>query len=474
MSETDGDLVREMRRHVGQRGTPKQAKDAVNPSSIHKWCAALGIDNPRYFVGGRAAAKERVPVVAPPAMLCVWNLPGYSPEPEDINCPRTKVFSLLKKAGFTSVIGTGTEEVYTKPVSIGEVLVSTLSLLEVSDLKTTAMGIGFFITTLTEFVSGDGELVGSWKFTTFNFKSRELTEEEVARKKASEEAASRIPRALRVRPRPGVMRETEFFWEGAKKGELRIQQCGACGLLAHPPVVRCPACGSYEFGYQISNGKAKLHAFVEPVYPQMPFMTYPYVVGLVDLDEGTRLLTNIVHCPPEHVKIGMDLDLVFQQTDFEMILPMFRPSQPSRRLKTLNCDDVDVGSQLPLWPLDVTTKLVVAGALATGDYTDIHHEVAAAKRVGAKDLLMNVLTSVGLCNRYVEDWAGPGAQMKGVSVRLGAPSIVGDTITFSAEVTSKEIIGDTGRLTISVRGSNSIGDHVSGILTVDLPSGVSE
>src|SRR5690606_23734340 len=133
---------------------------------------------------------------------------------------------------------------------------------------------------------------------------------------------------LLVRPRPAVMKETAFFWEGAQAGELRIQQCRGCQRLAHPPVVRCPACGSYDLGFRIASGKATLYSFVEPVHPPMPFMRYPYIVGLVELEEGTRLLTNIVHCAPEQVRIGMPLELVFQQTDPELRLPMFRPAAP--------------------------------------------------------------------------------------------------------------------------------------------------
>ncbi len=134
------------------------------------------------------------------------------------------------------------------------------------------------------------------------------------------------PKALPPRPRPGVSRDTEFFWEGCKERELRIQKCEGCGRLTHPPVVRCAQCGSYEFGYRVASGAGTLYSFVEPVHPPMPFMEYPYIVGLVELAEGTRLITNLVDIDPEEVRIGMPLALTFVQTDPELILPMFRPA----------------------------------------------------------------------------------------------------------------------------------------------------
>ncbi len=133
-------------------------------------------------------------------------------------------------------------------------------------------------------------------------------------------------KAATLRPRPGISRDTAFFWEGITQGELRIQRCQSCERLFHPPVVRCPDCGIYDLGYLVSEGKGTIYSYVEPCHPKLPCFDYPYVVGLVELTEGTRLLTNIVDVAPNQVSVGMPVELVIRQTDPELALPMFRPA----------------------------------------------------------------------------------------------------------------------------------------------------
>lgn len=469
--DDDAALVARLRDLIGEKGVAKPARDAVNQATIRTWCDAMGEQNPVHTDATAAASSPWGEIVAPSAMLGVWTLAGNVPRILDPGCPRSRALKILEDAGYPSVIGTDTAERYLRPLRLGERLAGVLSLVEVSEQKTTGLGTGYFLTTLTEFTNQEGELVGTWKFRVFKFKPRVPTDEELAKKQARKEQLAGIPKHMLIRPRPAIMRETGFFWEGCKARELRIQQCGGCSHLAHPPVVRCPECGSYDLRYKVASGKATLHSFVEPVHPPMPFMTYPYVVGLVDLEEGTRLLTNIVHCPPELIKVGMALELVFQETDPDMTLPMFRPVSPARNTVTLAYDEIHIGQILPLWPLDVTTRLVVAGALATRDFEDIHHEVAAARRAGLKDLFMNVLTTNGLCARYLGDWAGPDARVASVDVRLGVPNVVGDAMIFSATVTDKRVIDGKGVVTVALRCSNSKGDHAKGGATVELPPG---
>ena len=469
--DDEASLLADLRVLVGRKGPPQRARDAVNEATIRNWCDAIGEQNPVYTDAAAAARSRHGGIVAPEAMLGVWTLEGNRPRKTDPECPRSQALARLAEAGYASVIGAHTEERYIRPLRLGERLSGTLAVVDVSERKTTALGSGYFVTTLTEFANEAGEPIGEWKFRIFCFRLHEPSADELAKKQATKDQLAKTPRHLLLRPRPAVMRETAFFWEGCKARELRIQQCGGCSRLSHPPVVRCPACGSYELRHTVASGRATLYSFVEPVYPPMPFMSYPYVVGLVELAEGTRLLTNIVHCPPELVKIGMELELVFVDTDPELTLPMFRPAPPTRRVETRRYDEVAVGDELPLWPVDVTTRLVVAGALATRDFEDIHHEVAAAKRVGMKDLFMNVLTSNGLCARYLRDWAGPDARLAGIDLRLGVPNVVGDAMTLSGSVASKAIVDGRGLITLNLRGSNSCGDHVKGTATVELPGG---
>jgi uncharacterized OB-fold protein/acyl dehydratase len=471
-SNDDAVLLEKLRSFIGEKATPQVARDPVNHSTIRNWCDAMGERNPIYTDADLATQSSYEGIVAPMAMLDVWTMPGNIPRPYDPADPRAKVFALLEEAGYKSVVGTNTREDYLRPLRLDELLTATLSLKDVSERKTTGMGTGYFVTTITEFTNQDGERVGTWEFCTFKFKPRELSDEELAKKKKRKEQMAKIPKYMRVRPRPGIMKETEFFWDGVKAHELRIQHCQGCQRLAHPPVVRCPECGSYELGYQVASGRATLYSFVEPVYPPMPFMRYPYVVGLVELEEGTRLVTNIVNCAPEQVEIGMPLELTFVETDPEMTLPMFRPTIPPRNSDhTLTLDEVELDQQLALHPIDVTSQLVIGGAIASRDFENIHHEKAAAQHAGLKDVFMNVLTTTGICARYINDWAGPGALVRAIDIRLGVPNVAGDVMTLSASVAAKEVVDGRGLVTLSIRATNGIGDHVTGTVTVELPIG---
>lgn len=136
-------------------------------------------------------------------------------------------------------------------------------------------------------------------------------------------------------------------------------------------------------------------------------------------------------------------------------------------------DDVTVGEELPELVLPVTRTLIVAGAIASRDYQDVHHDAALAKARGSEDIFMNILTTNGLVGRYVTDWAGPGAVLEKVAIRLGAPNYPDDTMTLSGRVEEREEpAGRTdGRaaVSLSIRGRNSRGDHVTGTVRVALP-----
>jgi acyl dehydratase len=136
-------------------------------------------------------------------------------------------------------------------------------------------------------------------------------------------------------------------------------------------------------------------------------------------------------------------------------------------------DEVSVGEQLPELAVAVTRTSIVAGAIASRDYQDVHHDPELAKMRGSEDVFMNILTTNGLVGRYVTDWAGPGAVVERVSIRLGAPNYPGDTMTLSGTVTEKSDPGarHDGRASVvlSVRGRNSRGDHVTGTVQLALP-----
>ncbi|MDQ1395317.1 MAG: 3-oxo-4,17-pregnadiene-20-carboxyl-CoA hydratase beta subunit, partial [Acidimicrobiaceae bacterium] len=120
---------------------------------------------------------------------------------------------------------------------------------------------------------------------------------------------------------------------------------------------------------------------------------------------------------------------------------------------------------LPVLDVPLTRTLIVATALASRDFQDVHHDPELARERGSKDIFMNILSTNGFVGRFVTDWAGPDATIKKIAIRLGAPNYPGDVMRMTGEVTAKQ----DGLIEVSVRGANGLGDHVTGTVTVLLP-----
>lgn len=125
-----------------------------------------------------------------------------------------------------------------------------------------------------------------------------------------------------------------------------------------------------------------------------------------------------------------------------------------------------VGDKLPELAIPITATLVAGGAIATRDWSLVHHDKAAAQAAGAKDIFMNILTTNGLIGRFVTDWAGPQALVTDISIKLGAPNFPGDTMTFSGTVT--EYDEATSATVLEITGQNNMGSHASAIVKVVL------
>ncbi|MFB6984830.1 MaoC family dehydratase [Streptomyces sp. NPDC056178] len=125
-----------------------------------------------------------------------------------------------------------------------------------------------------------------------------------------------------------------------------------------------------------------------------------------------------------------------------------------------------VGEELAPLEIAVTRTLIVAGAIASRDYQDVHHDAELAREKGSPDIFMNILTTNGLVGRYVTDRLGPSAELRRVAIRLGAPNYPGDTMVLSGTVTA---LGDDGTAEVKVVGTNGLGRHVTGTVTVGVP-----
>jgi acyl dehydratase len=135
--------------------------------------------------------------------------------------------------------------------------------------------------------------------------------------------------------------------------------------------------------------------------------------------------------------------------------------------KTKRFDDVNVGDELPALAIPLTVPLIAGGAIATRDYFPGHHDLDAARALGSPHIFMNILTTNGLVQRFVESWSGDDSRLKSVKIKLGAPNYPGDTLTFSGQVSDKQV-GDRS-IEVSLKGKNSLGNHVTGTVRVQLP-----
>lgn len=134
------------------------------------------------------------------------------------------------------------------------------------------------------------------------------------------------PEPKRVVPIPTP--ETKPFWQGTREGELRLQRCNACTHVYFPPRPFCPKCAGRSVSWFATSGRGTLYSYVIHHRP-MPGFTPPYSIAVVQLDEGPRMMTNIIDCPqtPEALQLDMRVEVVFKQLNDEIFLPQFRPVQ---------------------------------------------------------------------------------------------------------------------------------------------------
>lgn len=144
------------------------------------------------------------------------------------------------------------------------------------------------------------------------------------------------------------------------------------------------------------------------------------------------------------------------------------------RHTTLPFNAIQVGDEITPIDVPVTATLIVAGAIASRDYMPVHHDREFATRQGSPDIFLNILTTNGLCVKFLHDWAGPEAMVKKLSIRLGVPTFPNDTLHFTGAVTGKSAGDGEGLVEVSLKGTNRLGDHVSGTAVLSLLEGVGE
>jgi uncharacterized OB-fold protein len=122
--------------------------------------------------------------------------------------------------------------------------------------------------------------------------------------------------------------ESRPFWEGCRRHELVLQRCADCGTVRHRPRALCPACLSGQIEWIRASGRGAVYSFTVTHQNQAPAFrrAVPYVLAYVELEEGVRMLTNVVGCEPGQVRVGMPVQVEFVDLDEERSIPRFRPA----------------------------------------------------------------------------------------------------------------------------------------------------
>jgi uncharacterized OB-fold protein/acyl dehydratase len=313
-------LEAQLETYVGKEiGDPEVGPDPVNEPMIRHWCEVMGDENPVYLDPEAAKASVHGGVVAPPTMLQTWDMRGF-PMHDPSLLPQNEqrqLHALFDRHGYTGVVATDTEQEFIRYLRPGDQISSETTIESISEQKATALGIGYFIVTRTTFRDAEGELVGWLTFRVLKFKP--------AQQPAAAPSASAAPQAPR-RIRSPRGHDNGWWWEGIDEGRLLIQKCGECGALRHPPRPMCGKCQSTRWESVEASGRGVVHSYTVLHHPMVPGYEFPCPVGLIDLEEGTRIVANIAGCKPEDIYIGMKVECVFENTDESMKLPFFHPA----------------------------------------------------------------------------------------------------------------------------------------------------
>jgi uncharacterized OB-fold protein len=318
------DWMKDVRALVGKEYGRVYSWDPVNAPMARHWCEVMGVTNPVYADPAFAAASVHGALVAPPTMLQVWCMEGlhmnnYPPGSTTEN--PYEALQMIEAHGYPAVVAVNSELEFERYLRDGEKLYYTTRLDSVGEEKTTGLGTGFFVTLVMTYFSqqaeGD-EKVGQLLFRVFKFRPASAGKPAEAR-----EAAAEKPKAKR--PAPGISDDTRFFWDGARQGKLLIQRCKGCGTLRHPPGPVCPKCHSFEWDALEASGRGTVYSFVVMHYPEVPPFDHPNPIALIELEEGTRLIAQLIGVKPDAIRIGQEVQVEFHTFDDDLALPQFRP-----------------------------------------------------------------------------------------------------------------------------------------------------
>ncbi|MFI8694878.1 bifunctional MaoC family dehydratase N-terminal/OB-fold nucleic acid binding domain-containing protein [Dietzia maris] len=294
-------------------GSARRAgRDPINTPMIRNWTEAIGDTNPIYSSEEAARAAGHGGPVAPPAMAQVWTMRGLG-KTREADDPLGRMTDLLDAEGFTSVVATNCDSTYHRYTRPGEEVTIESVLVDVVGPKTTGLGEGWFFTTRNYWRVGD-EVVAEMDFRILKFRpAAKPAEPEPAPADQIVASSGSATDDLVVGKvlRPSVSHDTQFFWAGVAAHELRIQT-REDGSLQHPPVPALWKDKSEQTDYVVSSGRGTVFSFVTHHAPRVPGRTrFPFVIALVELEEGVRMLGELREIDPGEVRIGMEVEVEF-------------------------------------------------------------------------------------------------------------------------------------------------------------------
>jgi uncharacterized OB-fold protein/acyl dehydratase len=327
---------------IGQvEGAPNLSPDPVNVPMIRHWVEAMGDHNPVYVSDEEARAAGYDELIAPPTMLQAWIMRGLRAShlveearakgTQQGSGPTNRMMTLLDDEGLTSVVATNCDQSYARPLVVGDRLLVRSVIEAISDPKRTALGTGRFLTTRLDYVAVPDADVPVGPLSDAQVQALYDAAEPVATMrfrilKFLPPVRKPAPAARPPRPHPAITQDNAFWFEGARAHTLLIQHCLSCGTLRHPPLPACGTCGSLEWDTVEASGRGTLYSYVVVHYPQVPSFEYPLPIGLIELEEGTRVVANLEGVALEDIAIGMPLQATFVDYDDELSLPVFVPA----------------------------------------------------------------------------------------------------------------------------------------------------
>lgn len=296
--------------YLQRRVGPYIAWNPVSRTQVWQWCSAMGDRNPLYLEEGQ--------VIAPPTMLQMWTFRDvhgtYSPGSTDKDT--YEVLGRLADMGFKGTVAVSYDQTYHAYLGEGDRVYSYSTIIELSELKSTGLGEGHFVTELAEYFIGEDQLIGEARITYFKYRVPERTAE----------TPTEITRPKRIAPVEN--HDSRHFWAGLRDGLLLIQECSDCGQRRHPPQPMCEKCQSLEWRTTESAGLGTIYSFTVLHYPEIPPFDYPNAIVLVELDEGVRIVSQLRGSEPENIQIGQRVQASIESVQDQLSLPIFEVITP--------------------------------------------------------------------------------------------------------------------------------------------------